>query len=81
VEDIVKYFGEVPVVDAFATEANKRFPVYWDVQKDAYKQHWGNQGGTLWMNPPFSQMQQVVDKLKTDRARAIVIAPAWTNTD
>ena len=35
----------------------------------------------MWMNPPFSRMQEVVDKLARDRARAVVVAPAWTYTD
>ena len=53
VEEVINEFGgEVPVLDAFATSTNKRFPKFWDEQKDAFSQNWGRSGGLLWMNPP-----------------------------
>ena len=81
VNDILKRFNVEPVVDAFATAENKRFPEHWDETQDAFKQHWGQPQGVLWMSPPFTRMQEVVDKLARDRARAVVVAPAWTYTD
>ena len=76
---IVAHFGEgVPQCDAFANASNHRFPIWWGcggVVSDAFPQDWGKI--YLWINPPFSQIVRVIDKLVRDRARAILIVPFW----
>ena len=77
VEEIIKKFGcEVPVLDAFATPENRRFPKFWDLKKDAFSQNW-NEAGFLWVNPPFDVMDRVVEKLVQEKVKAIVVAPVW----
>ena len=36
---------------------------------------WGRED--LWLNPPFSMMDRVVDKLRDDNAHAILVMPDW----
>ena len=43
---------------------------------DGYSIDWGvRKGISLYMNPPYSQKDIVLEKLKADRARAVLIAP------
>ena len=79
VQKILKEFDAgIPEVDVFAAEHNKRFEKYWSEADSAWKHPW-DQGHhqLLWMNPPFDQIEKMVDKLRKDRARAIVIVPGW----
>ena len=48
---IVSELGITPVVDAFATAGNERFPVFWTEEDDAFTKDWSARG-TLWINPP-----------------------------
>ena len=65
VAKIVAHFGEeVPQCDAFANATNHHFPIWWGcggVVPDAFPQVWGRI--YLWINPPFSQIVHVIDKL------------------
>ena len=76
VRKVVAHFGEVPTVDAFASNLNHRFPRFWTKEDNAFEKDWGKEG-LLWINPPFEVMEQVVAKIKDDGARAIIIAPNW----
>ena len=77
VKTIVEHFGgEEPSLDAFASKENRRFPRYWDVDTNAFSKDW-SQEGLLWMNPPFETLEEVVDKIVGDQARAIVVVPEW----
>lgn len=66
-------------VDAFASHQNRRFPRFWDKKQDALIQNWRHE--TLWINCPWSLLKQVVNKAVKDRARGIMIVPAWVEED
>ena len=61
----------VPAKDAFCNELNKRFKRLAD---DAWEVKWDKR---LWINPPFDLLGDVVQKLKEDRTRAILVVPLW----
>ena len=71
-------FGVSPTVDAFASAANARFPVFWTAADDAFTRSWApDTCGVLWMNPPFSRMAEVLAKVDRDGASALLVAPKW----
>ena len=79
VADITSRFGVSPEVDCFATQANKRFDRWWGEDspeaQDAFAQNWA--GPMLWMNPPFSRIGEVVQKIAEDGAHAVLVVPDW----
>jgi hypothetical protein len=79
--EILSHFGVQPQLDAFATEKNKRFPQWWGSGSpdgtDAFEKDW--HGKLLWMNPPFSKISQVVRKIQTDEAHALLMVPRWVH--
>ena len=82
VKMILRHFdaGE-PEVDCFAAAHNKRFERFWSKTDDAWKRPWDQEHHQLlWMNPPFDQIQRMVEKLRRDKARAIVVVPGWQQT-
>ena len=71
-----------PQVDLFASRNNNKLPTYvswkpepnsWKV--DAFTFSWHNL--FYYVFPPFSLVGRVARKLKMDRAKAILMAPAW----
>lgn len=70
-------------IEAFATYKNRQLSKFWSLKKepessaiDAFSQSWNNR--KLYINPPFSQMQKVVDKIsEATNSEFTVIAPAW----
>ena len=72
---ICDFAGFTPSVDAFAERGNARFNKFWDKEADAFRQTWGKH--KLWMNPPFSMLPAVVDKILHDEASGIIIVPVW----
>ena len=76
-EKIVAWSNLEPTVDAFASAKQHLLPRYWDPVINAFAQDWSRE--TLWMNPPFSMLQDVVDKIVRDRAFGILIIPVWTD--
>ena len=67
---IVAWAGITHTVDAFASAKNKRFPRHWE---DAFQEGWSSE--ILWANPPFSRMPEVIDKIRLERAKGILIVP------
>jgi hypothetical protein len=80
VEDIIQRLGcGQPVLDAFASSQNHRFPRWWGEggeKPDALAESWSDVG-LLWCNPPFSQFQAVLRKVAEDQAQCVLIIPDW----
>ena len=80
VQDILAKLGDPkPVVDMFADENLHLFPKWWgpgSAVPDAFQISWEGEG-LMWCNPPFSKLQQIVDKIRHDRARCVLIMPNW----
>jgi hypothetical protein len=72
---IAKNFGVQPDCDAFSSSTNKRFSTCWTLSEDAFQQSWA--GRALWINPPWSVYEKVVEKLERERPTAICITPFW----
>ena len=81
--DILHRLGEPgdPQVDAFADQEMHMEqisewwgPGHWHVQ-DSFKVSW--HGRYLWMNPPYSRLQEVADKIVRDKLKAIMVVPDW----
>jgi hypothetical protein len=70
-----------PQIDAFSLERTKQCARWWGPDssegKDAFQQCWSND--ILWCNPPYSQMQRVVTKLRRDRAHCLLVTPEWSS--
>lgn len=76
---ILEWAEFVPAVDAFATANNARLPQFWTVADDAFAQDWSSV--PLWMNPPFSRLTSVLDKIIRDESYGILVVPVWTRFD
>ena len=77
VSRVLKFFDVgTPDNDAFASRSNRRFPKFWTKEQDAFSKSWKDK--FLWINPPFNQITQVIDKLLSEKAYAILIVPKWT---
>ena len=70
-----------PTVDAFANRALHMCDRWWGEGgevEDAFIMDWG-QEQMLWVNPPFSRLNEVIPKLVDEQARGILIMPHWKN--
>ena len=70
-------------VDLFAAESNHRWPRWFGKggeEEDAWKVHWGKVGELLWCNPPYADLNRVVDKFVADQCTMVLIVPNWTTT-
>ena len=67
------------MVDAFAQTCNAQFPRYWTQSKNAFSKDWCREN--LWMNAPFSTMQDIVLKTIIEQAQGIMFVPVWKAHD
>ena len=73
VRDMCFRLKVTPILDAFADAGNHRFPLWWE---DAFAEKWP-QDKVIWANPPFSIMHKVVQKIKEDHAKVLLVCPDW----
>ena len=67
-----------PVGDAFARPHNALFRQRWGVEADAFVHSWRpSLLGPLWLNPPFSQLSAVEQKIRREGAYVVLICPGW----
>lgn len=76
---VCEWSGVKPEVDVFASEANRRCARYWDRTINAFNQVWSHL--TLWMNPPFEAIAEVVEKLIDDGGRGLLLVPIWESEE
>ena len=79
VAEIHRGFQVEVSLDAFAHKGNHRFPRFWGKGSqitDAFTQNWAEHG-ILWCNPPFSVLDKVVEKVRRDEGKIILICPDW----
>ena len=74
----IKYSLQLtPTVDGFSLENYKSWDRWWGAVslygEDAFLQSWSSE--KLWLNPPFSRLAEVVDKLERDQADALLVVP------
>lgn len=62
-------------MDAFACKENAKLPRFWTKTNDAFSKDWSFE--VLWLNPPFSQMETVVQKILLQQAQGILVIPCW----
>jgi hypothetical protein len=62
-------------IDAFANKSNRRFKRFWSLKSDAFTKKWSKE--ILWCNPPFHLIQDMIQKIIDDKARALLILPHW----
>ena len=74
---VSKQFGECSI-DAFASENNSHLERFWTKKADVFSKNWGKEP-RLWINPPFSMINEVIQKIKEDGATATLITPNWDN--
>jgi hypothetical protein len=83
-ETVRATLGASMMVDAFATSANRQAtPEFWSARPDpgssgidAFSMDWSHK--TLWVNPPFLLMQQVINKWSAaTNCTMVLIAPSW----
>ena len=80
-QSIVDIWGS-PDVDMFASRLNAQLDRYvsWGPDPDAeaidaFSLNWHDE--FMFLNPPFSLLPRVIQKLEMDKGRAILIAPIW----
>lgn len=80
-ESLTERWG-LPDVDLFASRLNHQVDRYvsWGpdpdaIHIDAFTMKW--HGDLYFVNPPFSLLSRVVQKLQLDQSEAIIIAPSW----
>ena len=78
--DLFYRFGPLEI-DLFATILNRQLPRYFSWRPDpetsgldALQQRWP---GTCYANPPWILIPDILRKVRTDRARLVLVAPAW----
>ena len=69
--EILKWAGVTPDVNGFATKANRQFEPYRNAHNNAFDQDWSRD--ILWMNAPWSKMEDVVHRAVMDQAREIMV--------
>ena len=67
------------MVDALARRCNAQFPRYWTQSQNAFSKDSGRE--YLWINAPFSRLQDFVLKTIMDQAQGIMIVPVWCAHD
>jgi len=73
-----------PQIDLFATAQHHQLPWYLSPRTEdphalghnAFAYHWPRDV-LLYANPPWTILDQVVDKILTDQARVMLVAPFW----
>ena len=72
----------VPTIDCFASRLNTQLESYISYRPDpfatyidAFSINWNNH--QCYIFPPFSQISRILQKIRTDKARAMVIVPNW----
>ena len=81
---IVNHLGledNEPEVDMFADPELHQLPRWFGpggVCKDAFSTSWDFEiMGLGWANPPFSRLQEVIDKIVHDGCRCVLVVPMW----
>lgn len=74
-KDIVQVAGITPTLDVFASKHAAKLPKFWTPRHNAFKQDWSND--ILWMCPPPSKLEQVVEHIFLDQAQGILLVPVW----
>jgi hypothetical protein len=74
--------GSLFSLDPFACRATRQLARYCSslpdplaMARDAFSMDWHDEH--LWLNPPWELIPRVLFKLRMDRARGVLIAPAW----
>lgn len=65
-----------PEIDCFASSQNCQKPKFIDQNQDCMKRMFSKHT-KLWMNPPFRDLERVVDKILTEKLNVILISPKW----
>ena len=80
---VIRDFG-LPEIDLFASHLNSKCHVFasWhpdpeSTYVDAFTISWSNK--YFFAFPPFCLLPRVLRKIRTDKARGIVVAPVWTS--
>ena len=84
-ESLTQIAGFTPRMDLFGSAENKLCKAfisrYFEVGAYAVNAFsipdWGELPGPLWINPPWSELPRVIQRLVRDRPRAILIVPYW----
>ena len=70
-----------PTIDLFADQELHMCPRWFGhggEHLNSFEMDWGREE-LGWCNPPFSRLQEVVQKIVDDRAKVILIMPHWTS--
>lgn len=83
-KDALKVLQMQPDVDLFASRVNKQIKTYVSYKPDphaiaidAFSMNWYNY--TFLAFPPFALVARALQKIQTDKATGIIIAPSWPN--
>ena len=77
-------FGVKPEIDLFASRNMSQLPAYYTADPqdslalgfNAFSVHWDP---TRWLyaNPPWSLLEQVIDKIQREGSRVLLVTPYW----
>ena len=71
------------VLDLFANFCNAQSPRFCTRKNSAFFYDWSllSQNGTLWANPPFSQLDKVLGKILKEPCRIVLVTPNWKGSN
>ncbi len=82
-QQAVMHFDFIVDLDCFATQANtqvqnyiSRYPDPFALYIDAFSINWRNRN--VYLFPPFSLINRVLQKIRVDKATALCVVPKWT---
>ena len=76
--------GVQPTIDLFASQRHKQLPGYYTADKhdrkalghNAFAYFW-ERDKMLYANPPWSLIPQVLEKIRKEHSRVLLITPKW----
>ena len=81
---LVRLRAGTPTIDGFGDDKLHVWPRWWGPgsveAEDAFTMNWSKEP-LLWLNPPFTLLNAVVQKLQEDQAVAILVMPHWCNQE
>ena len=85
--NVATYFRISPATDVFASAQHHQLPNYFTADPDdtnalgcnAFAHRWHHIGA--YINPPWSLLSRVLEKIRQDRTYALLVIPEWKWTD
>lgn len=79
--DIFMRLKSRPTVNVFDSLPESRKSPFILYLGRPWQQVWKPERGTLWLNPAVNDIKKVLDKVRDDKSRGVIIVPNWDGED